>query len=137
MATIPQVRDAIAAAITGIPALSGRVSSGWPNQINAPCAVVHRKQTARNAEFNGGDNTIFHVTVYLPSIDLPTVQTTMDALLAPTGSGSIVALLAEGDTSLGGIVNWLTIPAIDEEGLVELLGVTYYSASISVLVSHN
>jgi hypothetical protein len=133
MLTIPQVRDAIAAAITTIPGL--RVSSGWPGQVNPPQAVVHRKQTDRNVEFDGGNQTTFVVSVYLPSTDLATAQSTMDALLAEDGN-SVVALIT-ADTSLGGVVNWCTIPMIDEEGLVDLLGVTYYSAAISVLVSHN
>lgn len=133
--TIPQVRDALTASISSIAVFSGRVSSGWPGQVNGPCAVVHRKQTDRNVEFNGGNQTTFAISVYLPSTDLPTAQFTMDALLAEDGDS--VPAKVSADTSLGGVVNWATISTIDEEGLVDLQGITYYSASISVLVSHN
>lgn len=136
MATIPTVRDAVAAAISSAPTFSGRVYSGWPGQINPPCAVVHRKQTNRNVEFSGGNQTTFIVSVFLVPTDLPTAQSQADGLLSDTGTNSLPALL-EADTSLGGVANWLTVPQIDEEGLVEMAGVAYYSASISVIVSHN
>lgn len=135
MPSIVQVRDAITAAVTPVPALNGRVSSGFPSLINPPCAVVHRRRTDRGIEFNGGNQTTFMVTIYLSFADLPTAQATMDGLLTE-GAGSVIAAL-EADTSLGGLVNWLTIPTIDEEGLIEMAGLTYYSASVSVLVSHN
>ena len=135
-ATIPAVRQAIATALAGITVFSGRVYSGWPNQVTPPCVTVYRRTTEKNVEFNGGDNSTFLVTVYLVPTELVTAQSQMDALLAPDGTQSILGCLT-ADTSLGGVVTWLTIPQIDEEGLVEVMGVQYYSASIQVLVSHN
>lgn len=134
--TIPQVRNALTSTLTGITVFSGRVLSGWPNQIIPPCCVVYRRTTEKNVEFNGGDNTTFLVQIYLVPTELVSAQLQMDALLAPDGNQSILGCLT-ADTSLGGVVNWLTIPQLDEEGLVEMNGIQYYSASIQVLVSHN
>lgn len=132
--TIPQVRQALANTLTGIPGL--RVSSGWPGQINPPHAVVVRKQTNKNVDFDGGDQTHFVIGLYVASTDLPTAQTLMDGFLAPEGTSSVIACVS-ADTSLGGTAKALIVPSIEEEGLVDLMGVTYYSTSVSVIVNHN
>jgi hypothetical protein len=131
--TIAQVRQAIADSLSGISGLN--VYAIYPGLVNPPAAVIRRTHTDYSTEFNGGDSSTFGVSLYLPAADTVSSQLLLDGYLSRAGSSSVIAALGT-DSSLGGIVRSLTVDGADEEGLVDLAGVSFLTAHISVLVTH-
>lgn len=131
--SVGAVRLAIAAQLTGIAGL--RVYDVWPGIINPPAAVVRRIHTDYSTEFNGGDTSVFGVSLYLPAADTINSQQLLDDYLSRAGSTSVIAALS-ADSTLGGIARSATVTSVEEEGLTEVSGVTYLSAMIPMTVIH-
>jgi len=134
IATIAQVREAIAAALASLSEQAGvRVHATYPGQVIPPAVVVRRVRTSFASQFDGGDTHQMAVSVYVPTSDTVTAQELLDDLVSPTGPRSIIALL-DRDQSLGGVVRSTNPTSVDEEGLVDLSGIATLSASVFVTV---
>lgn len=131
--SVGQIRTAMANAVASVGGM--RVHAVLPGVINPPAAIVRRQRTEYGTEFNGGDTSIFIVSLYFSSADVNTSQTAMDGYLSRAGSSSVVAAL-RADTTLGGACRSLTVNAVEEYGLTEVSGVSYLAASIPVTVIH-
>lgn len=131
--SVTQIRTALANSMSGITGL--RTAAVWPGVVNPPIAVVRRSRTDYGTEFNGGDTSTFLVSLYLSSVDTVSSQYALDDYLSRAGAQSVIAAI-QADTTLGGVVRNLAVDSVSEEGLTELAGNTYLSATIPVLVVH-
>jgi hypothetical protein len=131
MATIAQIRAAIAAAIV----IDGlRVHSSWPGQINAPAAVVRRKSTNFGVDFEGSDDHMFAVSVFVATSDPGTAQERLDAYLSTSGTSSIKAALENASATLTGVIQFLNVEGVEEEGITSISGIDYLSGTINITV---
>lgn len=136
-ATVAQIRTALAASLSALSTATGlRVYDKWPGQITPPCAVIRRQRTDYGTNPLSGDNTsVFAVALFMPSIDVPGAQAALDAYLDPDSATSIQAAVVT-DTTLGGVVRWLAVTGVEEEGLAEFGGLQYLSATVPVQITH-
>jgi hypothetical protein len=131
MATITQIRQAIAAVVDNITGLN--VHAHWPGQISTPAAVVRRKQTRFGVDFDGSDDSTYAVSVYVAATD-PAVQDTLDAYLSTSGATSVKAILEAASPTLTGVVQFFNVESIDEEGITTISGVEYLTGTITIMV---
>lgn len=131
-ATIPQIREAIADQLSGITGV--RWYSRYEGQIIAPAGVVRRQLTTYGVDFNGSDDHVFAVSLYMPLGDQSSAQDLLDELLSTSGTRSVKAAL-EASPTMGGVVQWSNVERVIEEGAVSMSGVDYYlSATITISI---
>lgn len=133
MSSVDEIRTAIAARLAGIAGLY--VHAKWPGTVNGDAAVVRRLNTDFGEDFNGSDRHRFGVTLYLPFTDTASAQDRLDDYCSTAGTQSVKAALEDDPTgTLGGVVQFFNVDGVDEEGIVELGGVTYISATVTLTV---
>lgn len=124
-------RVALAEALATIPKLN--THAYYPGVINAPAAVVLRRENRYSPAVDIGADVTLAVRLYL-SIGNPTGnQAALDDYLAPSGPQSLRAVI-EADPTLGGTVDFAIATTAEAEGLVEANGKTYISADLIVEV---
>lgn len=133
MSSVDQIRAAIAARLAGIAGLI--TYPKWPGTVNGDCAVVRRLNTDFGEDFNGSDRHRFGVTLYVPFTDAATAQDRLDDYCSTAGAASVKdAIEADPTGTLGGVVQFFNVDGVDEEGLVELGGIQYVSATVTLTV---
>ena len=95
-----------------------------PDQLTPPCLMIGMPALEYNASFNGRptvasarrglDTLELPVWLVLPRVHDQAAVDTADELISGTGARSIVEIL-QGDTTLGGACQALTVPRADSE----------------------
>ncbi len=106
-ATISQVNAGIKTRLATISGL--RVFDYMPDAVNPPLAFPVLTGIEYHKAFSGGDVQFsYNVGVVVGRVSERTAQTTLDQFMSYSGASSIRAAL-EGDKTLGGIVDTLTL----------------------------
>lgn len=130
MATIPQLRDALEAALLTVPGL--RASSVVLDSISPPIAVVGPPGIAYDmAMAQGASRYTFPIRVYASRASEKAGQDRLDAYLSPTGTGSVKAAI-EADPSLGGAAMTVRVTQAQGYGVYEVAGIPYIGAEFTV-----
>jgi hypothetical protein len=131
VATIAAMRAAIKASLVGITGVT------WydvqPGQVVLPAGIVRRQLTNYGVDFDGSDDHMFAVSIYVPLTEVGTAQTTLDALLSTSGARSVKAAL-EVDGTYGGVVQFANVERVAEEGIAELSGVQCLVGTVVISV---
>jgi hypothetical protein len=131
MATIAQIRDGIATRLATISGL--RVYARWPNQPNPPAALV-RYVTEGSKQAMARHPHMFEITLAVePISDLARGQSRTDLYLDASGSQSIRSAI-NGDKTLGGIADTLSVGDWRDYDGVEVNGQDYMGAIVDVEV---
>lgn len=136
MATIPQVRAAIATAVGTVSGL--RTASQIPDKINPPLAVVSRKtitfdETLHSPGEAPSSEQEFAVTVYVPRVSERAAQDLLDAYAEASGATSIKTAV-ETNAALRAIVSYALVTTCDEVVVVTIGVVDYLAEVFTVLV---
>lgn len=132
MATVTELRTGLATRLATISGL--RTSATIPDQINPPIAIVGLQRIIYDEAFSRGlDEYEFMVTVFVGRVAERSAQNTLDAYLAPTGSGSVKTAI-EGDRTLGGKAQTLRVTDMAGLNPVTVGDVSYLSAQFTVTV---
>lgn len=130
--TIAAIRAGIAEALDTIDGL--RVSAYMVDSVAPPMAVVIRRRVeygvVQEAQPYDG---VFAVRVYAQRIAEKAAQQFLDALVEPTGSGSVKAAL-ESDPTLGGVVDSVEVLSADEVALAVVGDVEYLAIDFELRV---
>lgn len=130
MATVPQLRDALKAALATIAGL--RASDTVLDSITPPIAVVGPPGIAYDlAMARGADRYTFPVRVYASKASEKAGQDKLDGYLSKEGALSIKAAL-EADPSLGGVAQSVRVVSAQGYGVYEVAGVAYVGAEFTV-----
>lgn len=133
MASIPAIRDALAAQITAqIPSL--RAADVVPGTISPPVVVVRpaRDTLISYAEtFDGGMDLFFEAVVMVGAASDRMSQDLLDAILSPTGPQSVY-LAVEADPTLAGTVAWAHVIQARGYGLINWAGTDYLGSTLVV-----
>ena len=106
-ATISQVNAGIKTRLATISGL--RVFDYMPDAVNPPLAFPVLTGIEYHKAFSGGDVQFsYNIGVVVGRVSERTAQTTLDQFMSYSGASSIRAAL-EGDKTLGGIVDTLTL----------------------------
>lgn len=129
MATVGDVREALAAAVQGVGGL--RAFPRYPGTVTPPAAVIRRLRTHRATELDGSHTVVMGVSVYLPiggggaaAVDV------LDDLVDP--GGPIYAAVLT-DVTLGGVVRRVLPDPnadVEEEALVTLSDIEVLAATV-------
>jgi hypothetical protein len=131
VATIAAIRNALAAVLV-VPGF--QTYSFMPASLNGKALVVRRLSTRYGTDFDGNDDSTFGVAVYVPWTDNATAQALLDSCLGSTNTAYSVKSLIEAAPTLNGVVDFVNVESVNEEGLVLVDNVTYLAATISVTV---
>ena len=131
MSTVQEIREGIDDRLATIAGL--RHSPKVPGSLNPPHAFVKRRLTTFDVTVDGEDDFTFAITMAVSWADQETAQETLDPYLASTGNKSI-KLAIDGDTTLGGVVDWCRIASVEEERIIIFGGVEYLAADLVVEV---
>jgi hypothetical protein len=133
MASLSAVRDGIKAQLAAITGL--RVYDTIPDQISPPAAVV-APASGTFLEFDstmarGSDDLHFVVALLVARGSDRAAQDTLDGYLAGSGAASVKAAIESGGT-LGGAVQWVSVPAARNYGSLDIGGVSYLGCEFVV-----
>jgi len=131
VATNAQIRAGLAARLATITGL--RVHEVWPGQLNAPAAVVSRRQTRFDQTFDGVDDFTFAVTLFVQFANDRVAQEQLDGYLSVAGVSSIVAAI-HADPTLGGVVDFARVTTAEQERLTTYAGIEYLSVDFVIEV---
>lgn len=132
MATLDEVRRAIAAAVQRVPGLHAH--DRFPGRIVPPAAVVRRRRIRYGASFSGGAEWTMSVDLYVQLGDLEEAQAVLDRHLSETGTYSVVDALRT-DPSFGGVVRGSVVVDAGDEGLADFGdGAKYLTAAVNLIV---
>jgi len=131
MATNAAIRDGIADRLDTITGL--HVHRVWPGQLNAPAAVVSRRQTRFDQTFDGVDDFTFAVTLFVQFANDRVAQEQLDGYLSVAGASSVVAAI-DGDPTLGGVVDFARVTTAEQERLTTYAGIEYLSVDFVIEV---
>lgn len=115
MATIAQIRAGLKTRLETITGL--QVFDYRPGTISPPTAIVARQNTQYNRTFDGADDKLMAITVYVQFGNDRSAEDNLDAFLDDSGSSSIVAAV-HADQTLGGIVQYTNVASVSDNGLV-------------------
>ncbi len=137
MATLTEIRDALAAQISAlVPGL--RTAATVPGTINPPVAVVTPNPAAliNYLEVMNSELATWTMRVYIivGTVSDRSAQTMLDNFLAPTGDSSVPAAI-NSDQTLGGVVEYAVPTAAQRYGEIVYGGVSYLGCEILVDVS--
>lgn len=131
-ATMSQLRDGIKARLATISGL--RALAYIPDNITPPQAIVMPSRITYDQAFGrGSDEYAFAVMLVVGRADARNAQTSLDAYLAPSGSGSIKAAI-EADSTLGGVAADCRVTDMSNVGPLMLGDTTYLTAEFQVTV---
>ena len=129
MATVEDVRTAIATALTDIPGLHVQAKM---QQVNPPCAVVEFDHIDYH-DLMDPASSVWHmtVTVLVSTNDVVAAQTALDAYLSPDGDGSIREAL-EADPTLDSVVEDVIVRTAQEYQAVQIGGESFVAVVFDV-----
>lgn len=131
MATIAAIRNALATVLD----ISGfQTYSYMPASFNGKSIVVRRLSTRYGSDFDGNDDSLFGVSIYIPWTDNATSQALLDQCLGSTDTAYSVKSLIEAAPTLNGVVEFVNVERAAEEGLVSVDNITYLAATVTVSV---
>jgi hypothetical protein len=132
MADVTALRKALATRLDLIPGM--RVAAHAADRVSVPMAVVEIASISFDAALGrGADLLVFTVRVYASRADDRAGQEQLDGFLAGSGPKSVKAAI-ESDSSLGGIAHDLVVAGVDNYGIHEAGGISYYGAEFAVQV---
>lgn len=134
MAELAAVRDGLKTRLATISGL--RAHDVWPDQVNAPAALVRPISDPIQETLSGIQSWRFEVVLvgYPAQQGMARGQETLDEYLAAAGSKSVAAAL-RGDRTLGGIVSTLDVSGWRDYGVLDLgVGIEYVGAVFDVQV---
>jgi hypothetical protein len=137
VATITEVREAIAAAVETIDGL--RAVSYVADQVNPPVAHVYRKGPIVYDEVQHGpgeyaaDTLTFGVQVYASRTSDRVGQDLLDGYAEQTGDTSIKETV-ESDAALTALVDWALVTDVGPVEVVTIGAIDYYREDFTVQV---
>lgn len=130
MATIGEIRAALAARLATIPDLNAH--DFVPSTLNPPAAVVFGPEIDYDSTMaRGSDDYRFHVILLVASASDRSAQELLDSYLAPSGTTSVKAAV---DGDLGGVVDFARVKEVREYGPQEVNSMSYFGAAVLVEV---
>ena len=131
--TVVQVMDGLEARLATIPGL--RVSDVSPGQINPPCAVVGVPDIPdyRLTFSNGYAALTFTVTVFTSAALDRVGQKALAGYADFTGAGSVRTAI-EGDKTLGGVAQDVTVDSFRPLGLEDVAAIGFFGGVFAVRV---
>jgi hypothetical protein len=126
MATITEIRTAIAAALGAIDDLY--VHDTVPDTVTAPAAVVFGPEIDYDVAVSSDDYRFWVVLLVSPTATRE-AQFLLDSYLSPTGEWSVKVAL-EVDVTLGGLVDSLDAREVREYGLQEVGDLRFFGAQV-------
>jgi len=131
MATIAAIRTAIKTSLVGITGVT------WydvhPGQAILPAGIVRRQLTNFGVDFDGSDDHIFAVSLYLPLTEVSSAQSNLDELLSTSGARSVKVAL-EASATLGGVVQFINVERVAEEGVADISGVQCLVGTVIITI---
>lgn len=134
MAELSAVRDGIKARLATISGL--RAHDVWPDQINAPAALVRPIRDPYQLTLGNAQTWTFEVVLIAHPAQQGVArgQEVLDEYLADAGPQSIKAAL-RGDRTLNGIVSTLDVQGWRDYGVIDIgVGIEYVGAIIDLQV---
>jgi hypothetical protein len=129
MATNDAIREGIAARLGTIEGL--QVYPRPPGTIVVPAAVVRRRIINYDATFDGVDDTVWSVTVFVSFANTDVSVEQLDSFCAPSGASSVVAAI-HADPTLGGVVDFARVTSAEGEKVTNYAGTDYLSAEFAI-----
>lgn len=131
MASITDVREAIAAAVATIDGL--RATALVTDQVNPPQAMVWRKAWTYDDTMSDEPTItfMFGVTVYVGRTDERSGQDLLDLFAEPTGDKSVKQVI-ETDTDLAALCDYAVVVGVDEIKAVTVGQVDYLTEEFTV-----
>lgn len=131
MADLTSVRNALAAALSGISGL--RVVPENQSQVNPPMALVlpQPQQVLRFDTLGGGISYLLRIILLVSYVEDLSSQLLMDSYLASTGTSSIAAALKANPT-LSGAVDYCNVDSVRGYGLMDWAGQQYLGSQLLV-----
>lgn len=135
MATISQLRDAIA---TNLSTITGLRTSGFvPDNPNPPQAVVEPSSITFDTTFGRGlDEFDFTVNIIVGRVSDRVSQANLDAYCSSSGELSVKSAI-ESDRTLSGYANDCRVTGLTSYGSVSIGENTYLAAEFAVKVYAN
>lgn len=131
-APIAEVRQALSDAVevAGI-----RCSPYVLDVVNAPCAMVDRRQMDPRYVF-GGTTTVyrFRLLCYFSRTDLRSAQTLMDECCDVTGDRSITAAVQDEANWPDGLIHTVSVVSVGDTYEREVAGVAYLTVEFDIEV---
>lgn len=134
MASLAEVRAALAAQIRARLGTGVRVHERYPDGLNVPAVVIRRESTQYDTTQGGQSNDLtLSAVVFVDFASPRTAQELLDQFTDPTGDYSIAAAV-NSDPTLGGVVDFATVTEAGPDELSNVQGVDYLSAAVTVVV---
>lgn len=137
MATIKEIREAIASALSSIESL--RAVSYVQDQVSPPVAFVYRKgpitydEVQHTPTEHGADTLFFGVQIYASRTNERVGQDLLDAFAEQTGDQSVKQTV-EADSDLGDLVDWVLVTDVGPVEVVTVGTVDYFREDFTVQV---
>lgn len=132
MPTVPQIRDALKAALATVAGL--RAFDTVQDSLNPPAAVVGPPQIAYDVVMaRGASRYTFPVRVYASRAEVKTGQDKLDGYISATGPTSI-KLAVEADMTLGGVTHSARVASSSGYGVYEVAGIAFVGAEFTIEV---
>jgi hypothetical protein len=133
MATIAQVREALAAAVE----VTGLECKAHPKDlINPPVAHIMRPAFDPRVVFSGArQRLLFKIRVYVKRAAEAGGDELLDEYCDVTGQRSVYAAVQNGDNWPDDLIHYAEVQLIGETGIYETGGVQYLGAEIDVEVA--
>lgn len=134
MATVSQIRTALATRLATIPGLTTYATI--PATPQAPCVLIRPDQQEYDLTLaNAADTARYELTLLAVPVGSPfdIAQDIVDAYLPRTGTYSIKAAI-EGDKTLGGVVDAVRVTGWREYGSISYGGTEYFGVRFAVEV---
>jgi len=133
MGTLTEIRDGLKTRLVTITGLNAHAR--WPDQINAPAALVQATTGTYDEDFEEG--LIYRFAVILCAAaaqrGFDSAQSNIDQYIVPTGSKSIKAAI-EGDKTLGGKADSVRVTGYRDYGILEVNAVQYWGVAFDLEV---
>ena len=130
-----RIRSGLATRVATVTSLQGRTHATFPDRLIVPAAIVSVPSWNFDRDF-AGDSTV-EAEVLILAAELgkggERAQARLDAYLDDSGSESVKAAI-EGDVTLGGVAQSVSVTGWSEYGEVEVNGMAYLGAVLRVEV---
>lgn len=133
MATPTSIRAGLQVRLATIAGL--RAYTRWPDTINAPAALVLLDQASFDIDMGGSVEYRPRVLILAAPVSqgLDKAQALLDTYLAPAGATSVKAAI-EGDKTLGGEAQTLSVNGYEGYGEILANGIPYIGAHVVMQV---
>lgn len=134
MASISDIRTALATNLGTISGLRTSPTGVVPDNVNPPYAIISPSSVDYHRAFNNALSTYnFTITVVVGRVSERTSQRTLDAYCSPTGASSIRVAI-ESDKTLGGVAFDTIVTGMRNYGSVTIGENTYLASEFDVAV---